>query len=362
MGFLDKLFSKKEEKINTNADFWKWFQQNEKEFFKITQAGDNVQVFHNKLAYKLNELREGYYFLSGMLTDDTAELIITSDGNIKNFVFVEELIADAPQINDWKFTAHKPALAIENVNIKMDGYVFSKENISFYSNEDTNHPDEIDITIVNSDFTEENKDTIILGTHIFLDNFLGEINFATTIDSISVIGASDARKELISIDKLKPYLIWREKEFIEKYEIIRHYTEEDIYSSFEATFKNGNMMVAIMNTTLLKWDSIASHPWIACIEIEYNGQDSNGMPDKMEINLMNEFEDKLSEQLKDADGYLYVGRKTGDNERIIYFACKEFRKPSKVIYTVMEKYKDKWKITYSVYKDKYWQTFDRFKA
>lgn len=175
------------------------------------------------------------------------------------------------------------------------------------------------------------------------------------------MGTSDARKELIPIEKLKAYLIWREKEFVEKYEGVGHNTEEDAYSSFEATFKNGNMMVAVMNTTLLKWDSIASHPWIACIEIENNGQDSKGMPDKMEINLMNEFEDKLSEQLKDADGYLYIGRKTGDNERIIYFACKEFRKLSKVIDTVMEKYKDKWKIAYSIYKDKYWQTFEKFK-
>lgn len=172
MGFLDKIFSKKEEKINTNADFWKWFQQNEKEFFKITQAGDNIQAFHNKLANKLNELKDGYYFVSGMYSSKVAELIITADGNIKNFVFVEEVIADAPQIKGWKFTAHKPALTIDNVNIKMDEYVFSKENISFYSNEDTNHPDEIDITVVNSDFTEKNKDTIILGTHIFLDNFL----------------------------------------------------------------------------------------------------------------------------------------------------------------------------------------------
>lgn len=131
MGFLSNLFNKKEEKINTNADFWNWFQKNEKVFYKITDSGENIQNFYNPLSEKLNELREGYFFLSGMLNDDTAELIITADGNIKNLVFVEQLIADAPAIKGWKFTAHKPALDIENVNISMNGYTFSDETLSF---------------------------------------------------------------------------------------------------------------------------------------------------------------------------------------------------------------------------------------
>jgi hypothetical protein len=361
MGFLSNLFNKKDETINTNADFWNWFQQNEKAFYKITQSGANIEGFHTPLGQKLNELRDGYYFLSGMLNGDTAELIITADGNIKNLVFIEQLIVDAPAIPGWKFTAHKPALDIENVSISMNGYTFSDKTLSFFTKEDKNHPDEIDIVIVNNDFTEDNKDQIIVGTHIFLDNFLGEINFATTIDNISVIGKNDTDKELIPIEKLKSYLIWREKEFVEKYEGIRHNTDDDTYASFEAAYANGNAMVGVINTSLLEWDSIASHPWIAHIEIEYNGKARNGMPDEKDFNLMGELENKLLDELKDSDGYLNVGRETGNNTRTIYFACKEFRKPSKVVDAVMNNYSSKLNITYSIYKDKYWQTFDKFK-
>ena len=45
-----------------------------------------------------------------MYDDKTAELIITAESDIKTFVFVEELIDEAPVLKGWKFTALKPAL------------------------------------------------------------------------------------------------------------------------------------------------------------------------------------------------------------------------------------------------------------
>lgn len=360
MGFFNNLFSKKETTITTNADFWRWFEQYAETFYKITETGENIQNFHDKLAPKLQDLREGYYFLSGMYSDTTAELVITADGHIKNFVFVEELIAAAPAIKGWRFTALKPAMDIHTHGIKMDGFDFSSDTLSFYPNEHENQPDEIDITVVHSDFTEDNKDSIILGTHIFLDNYLGEINFATTIDAISVIAKKNIKKELIPIEKLKAYLIWREKEFVEKYEGIRHNTENDGYSTFEGALENGNTVVAVINTTLLDWDSIASHPWIARIEIGFDGSESGGLPHQNDFSGLNNFEDSLLDLLKDYDGYLNVGRETGDNIRTIYFACNDFRKPSKVIDALAKQYHGVWDISYTIYKDKYWQTFNRF--
>lgn len=364
MGFFSNLFSKKETpvtNIHTNADFWNWFKQHEAKFYEITKSGENVHLFHDKLAPKLQQLRDGYYFLSGMLTNDVAELIITADGHIKNFVFVEDLIADAPEIKGWKFTALKPSMDNHEQGIQMDGYEFSGKTISFYANEQKDHPDEIDLTIVNTDLTDSNKDSVILGTHIFLDNFLGEINFATTIDTISVVAKNTTDNELIPIEKLKPYLIWREKEFVEKYEGIRHNTDDDTYTTFEGSLNSGDVVIAIINTSLLEWDCIASHPWIARIEIEYDGSESNGLPNEYDFNRMNEMEDKLLAQLKDAEGYLNIGRETGENIRTLYFACKEYRKPAKVIDAISNEYQQNENITHTIYKDKYWQTFDRFR-
>ncbi len=361
MAFLENILGKKDGPIKSYKDFWNWFQKNERVFFKVIKEKGNIEkCFFNKLSPKLKELRDGFYYLTGMFNKNTAELIITADGIIKNIVFVEELVNAAPLIVGWKFTAFKPALDIKDVNVEMSGFIFSDENISFYSNDNPDYPDVIDITIIHNDLTEENKSLIINGAYIFLDNYLGELEFAVSIDNLSVIGKDKAQKELIPIEKLKAYLMWREKEFIEKYEGIRHHIENDKYSGFEAESKTGNSLLAVINTDLLEWDSKASHPWILIAEIKYDGKKNNGIPDDETYKLLDEIENEILAVLNDADGYLCIGRQTGVNIREIYFACKDFRRPSKVLFKIEQAYSNKFGITYDIYKDKYWKTFNRF--
>jgi hypothetical protein len=294
-----------------------------------------------------------------MYNENTVELVLTADGNVKNIVFVEELVNSAPQINGWKFTSLKPALEIKDVSIHMEGYKFDEDNLSFYSNNNPEFPDEINITIIHNDLNENNKKIISRGTYIFLDNFVGELDFATKIDEINVIGKKDAIKEPIPISKLKDFLAWREKEFIEKYEGVLQNTDTANFVILEAELQSGNKLIATINTDILNWDKKASHPWILNINIKYNGQGNNGMPDEDTYQNLNKIEEKILSKLKDFDGYLNIGRQTADGEREIYFACRDFRKPSKVIYELMcnEPGLD---ISYDIYKDKYWRSFDRF--
>ncbi|KFF10447.1 DUF695 domain-containing protein [Flavobacterium hydatis] len=362
MSILKNIFSKKEEAIKSNADFWNWFEKNEKDFYNAVSRGTNIEKdFFDKLSPQLQALKEGYFFLTGMLNEQTAELVLTADGNIKNIVFVEELVNAAPKLPNWKFTALKPATNIENVSIKMGDYTFGTENLFFYSNDDKEYPDTIDITVVHLDCNEENKPIITNGTYIFLDNYLGELHFTENIDIIEVIGKDEANKELIPIEKLQAFLIWRQKEFVEKYEGVRHNTENDGYSSLEATLNNGLPLIAVINSTLFEWDAKPSHPWILTVKIGYNGEQNNGFPDNEMFQLLNEIEDNfLTKKLKDSEGYLNLGRETADSLREIYFACKDFRKPSKVLEEIKDKFGSQVEIEYEIYKDKYWQSFNRY--
>jgi hypothetical protein len=113
---------------------------------------------------------------------------------------------------------------------------------------------------------------------------------------------------------------------------------------------------------LLNWDRKASHPWIAVLTLKYNGSDNNGLPKEKDYKLLDIIEDEILQEVKDIDGYLNIGRQTAENEREIYFACRDFRKPSKVFYAIERKYSVRFKMEYSIYKDKYWQTFERFKS
>ena len=357
MSFLSKMLGRKESPINSYNDFWNWFLKHEKEFFKVVQNGSNIdQDFFKKLSPKLDEIHDEIYFLAGMFDEHTAELILTPDGAIRNVFLVEELVVAAPETKGWKFTALKPSSDIKDVSINMGDFEFNSDNLKFYPNLHKDYPDEIDLTIVYDDFIEDEKGVQTNGIYIFLDNFLGELHSITLIDSLKVVGKNDISEELIPIEKLKDYLIWREKEFIEKYEGVRHDTENDNYSSLEAKTKDGEIVLAIVNSDLIHWDKKASHPWVVSIEIPFDGSNNNGMPDNETYQLLDEIEDEIMLDLKDLDGYLNVGRETSSGKREIHFACKEFRKPPKVLNEIIKKY-NKVEVSYEIYKDKYWQSF-----
>ncbi len=356
---FNSLFGQKNTPILSYEDFWNWFQKNEKSFFNVVKNDGNLEEeFFNKIAIKLDELKDGFWYLTGMPDDNTVELIITVDGYAKNIVFAEELIKEAPQIKGWKFTALKPPIDIEKFGIQMEDFKFNGSNIFFYPNVDSNYPDEINLAFVHTDLTNENRSEISNGIYIFLDNYLGELDFTESIDVLDFVRKEDATQELIPISKLKEYIIWRKKEFIEKYNSIRHKTEDDSYLMLEATLKSGNKLVALVNSELMSWNDKPSHPWISVVTIHYDGTQTNGFPNKEDQELLNQIEDEIMEELKDIDGYLNVGRQTVEGEREIYFACKEFRKPSKILYNIQKKYSDKFQIDYDIYKDKYWKSLN----
>lgn len=362
MQFLNKLFGKKEEPIKSYSDFWAWFKMNEKDFFNVIKNHKNIEKgFFDKISPKLDNLKEGYFFVTGMSDNNTAELILTADGNTKNIVYIEELVNAAPKIGGWKFTALKPPLNIENVSIEMSGLKFNSENIFFYSNDLPDYPDEIDICVIHNDLNDSNRQQVINGVYIFLDNYLGELDFLNNIDNLHIISKTEVHKELVPIAKLKDFLKWRQKEFIEKYESVHFDTKDDEYSILEAHLKDGYLLLAVINTKLLNWDRQASHPWIAIMTIKYNGKKNTGMPNKEDFEKLSNMEDEMLDLLNFTDGYLHIGRQTANNEREIYFACKDFRKPSKVFYNIQKKYGNNYEIDFDIYKDKYWQTFEKFK-
>ena len=349
---------------STYTVFWSWFTQRQVPFFQSVKGGDRIEEdFFNKLTPALATVKKGLYFQAGMADDHTAELVISAEGLVENIVFAEELVAAAPPLPGWKFTALKEAVPdIEQMVINMADYESNASNIRFYPDDEAAYPDEIAIVVTHADLTEENHDTVENGTLIFLDSYLGELAFATLVDQLTIISEQQAQQPLVPITKLRDFLTWRQKEFVEKYSGIRHETENDTYSSFTAEWEDGQPLVAIINTDLLEWDAKASHPWVVVVTIPFDGTERNGMPDSETCELLNQLEDELIAELPDREGYLNVGRQTADGSREIYFACQEFRKPAKVLHQFQQRYAGTLDLSYSLYKDKYWRTFERFTA
>ncbi|MBB6372566.1 DUF695 domain-containing protein [Chryseobacterium shigense] len=362
MGIFDKILGKgkPEKNIRTYQDFWDWFLTKEKTFFEVVKDRENIEEqFFDVISPELAKINSGYYFLSGMSDEHTAELIITVEGDVRKIIFAEELIAVAPQLDRWKFTALKPQTDIENVGIRMNDLEFRKDNIWFYSNEIEGYPDEIDLVFVYEDLNEENRSSATTGICIFLDNFLGELNFATQIDTFSIIGKNEAEKELVPIEKLKDFLLWREREFTEKYKDSEILVADDQFSLLEGTLENGMPLMAVVNAALLKYKAKASYPWISVLKITYDGSNNDGLPEEKDYNRINNIEDLAIEKLPLKDGHLYIGRETADSCRSIFFASKDFRQASKIFDQVI-KDNPEYKITLEIYKDKYWQSFESY--
>jgi hypothetical protein len=349
-----------EKEFNRKLDyksFWDWFLTMEKDFYEVVKKREQEAIekdFFDIISPKLSQVNEGYYFLTGMFDDFTAELIVTVEGEIRNIVFAEELIAAAPRLDHWKFTALKPAMDAKNVNVSMGEYEFTKDTIFFYSKEQEEYPDEIDLVFVYNG-NAENKNTITTGVCIFLDSFLGELNFATQIDTFTVIGIDKAEKELVPIEKLKDFLEWREREFTEKYKSVKRGDSEEEFSILRADLENGRPLIACMNLPLLHYDAKASYPWISVLTIHYNGDANDGLPEKEDFEKLSDIENKAIEELKE-EGYLYIGRESADNIKESYFAGEDFRQISKVFKAIIQDNPD-YKISFRIFKDKYWQYF-----
>ncbi len=349
--------SEKKTKTMSKADFWNWFLKNEKRFHQIIKSKQNITEFIHEMSGKINEFRHGFSILTGMCDVDTVELIVTVDGDIKNIIHVEELMMEAPQLTGWKFTAHKPPLT--NLSIEMEDYVFSTRNMWFIDNGSTNYPDEISISILHPDLDEKNQLIIENGIFVFLSNFLGEINFLTTIDNINFLGIEDITLDFIQIEKLPSFLIWKQKEFIEKHDGICLDTSNNKCLIVEGNLPNGLPTVATIDQDLLNWDAKSSHPWIMIVDFSFRGME-NGMPDNKTSEQLTIIYKAILGQLKDSDGYLMIVKEIGDHKRHIYFACKDFRKPTKIMNEIIERfYLDS--IDFKIYKDKYWQSLAHFK-
>ncbi|WP_158618310.1 DUF695 domain-containing protein [Chitinophaga lutea] len=355
MNFLNKLFGKAPVQIRTYDEFWKWFAAHEKQFHKTVRKGEQIEtLFFDKLSPVLHQLNENFYCLTGMYDDDTAELVISAEGEIKAFVFAEDLVAAAPPMRGWRFTALKPAIGLDT-GIRMSGYEFNAGNISFYNSGDDAFPDEIDITFVHQEYDEDNKDTIGSGIQIFLENALGELTASMQIDSMR-FGAANGNT-LIPVAKLSEYLTWREAEFVEKYKNTQ-WDGDGAFSLLEAQDEYNMPIFAALNTSLLQWQHKPSHPWLLVLEIEY-AYDENGLPNNAALDLLNQLEDELLARLEPAGAPLYLGRKTNGGSRMIYFACREFREVSRQTTAFIRQHPEH-TIHYRIFKDKYWMTMDMF--
>ena len=367
MGFLQKLMGKHQaivlDKVVHDKDtFWAWFQTQAEAFHHAVITQEKIDTdFFDPLSASLDRMHEGIYFLAGEAEAGVAELILTADGVYRNFAFIEDLVAAAPKLPAWRFVALKPACAIDGFGINMNGLVYSDDTLHFYVREDAKCPQVVDVVMVHSDATAT-EEQLTSGVYVYLDNLLGEWVAVTQIDQMQIINQQQlpANQALQPMAELAPYLHSRHEAWQKVYGGVYYNSDQDEFASFEGEADNGQLIVGIIDSTLLAWPHKPSHPWMLTLRIAYDGSGLNGMPSKQIYQRMEAFEDALMAELPEHEGYLNVGRETGDDIRYIYFACKQFVQATRVLERLMPQFSQEMDISYDVFQDKYWQSLQRF--
>jgi hypothetical protein len=353
--FGTKLFRKKPTLSPTNS-FWEWFTNNKDHFRRIFDNRQKAHKFIDELVKRLEPIHPSLKALAGPYDDKQFELIITADGEIAQFTKVEELVASAPSFDDWIITAHKPAVGLDKISTSIYGYDFSADTMQFHPKVEAEYPDEVNIILVHKDYSEQDQKEFQTGALIFLDNALGEINVATRIDSCEV-KPLDPSFELIPLTKLEEYIIWREKEFIEKYEKVSiTLPDEQPWNILEAEDKNGLPIIATISSQFKDWEYKAAFPWLFQIDISFKGNE-RGFPDNSQMKQMQEIEDQVLELLKPT-GLIYLGHETNNHLRSIFSYASDYKPVSKIIHSFLSACKSEYEISFFVKKDKYWRTMD----
>jgi hypothetical protein len=345
------------------AMFWQWFVNNEHRFRGLGKTdSDQALVFLEELIGQMKPFNPWLKALAGPYSGKRYELIITADGDVALFCKVEELVARAPQLSNWKFTAHKPALGFEGIGVNMYGKKFSTDTTCFYPIIREEYPDEVAIVLTHVDYNEAEDDQFQAGGMIYLENGLGEENTATKIDHYETAGLPDPGSgiEVIPITKLPDYLNWREKEFVEKYESVHAQRPEESFTLLEAEDTDGKMMMVTIDMGFKDWALRPAFPWYLQVDISYDGNDGSGLPTGEQLDELHHLEEQIIQLLTANGSAWYVGHRTYDNLRNTFFYASEYKNSSQLIHHFVESVQSPHRILFSIRKDKYWQNMEMY--
>jgi len=360
MAGVSKYFRKAGEAQTAATAFWQWFVENEHRFRELEKNdSDQALAFLEELIQQMQPFNPWLKALAGPYNNESFELIITADGDMAMFCKVEELVNAAPIVENWVFTAHKPALGFENISIDLYGLDFSAATTNFYPIVQEDYPDEVSIVLTHTEYNKELDDHFQAGGMIYLENGLGEVNTATKIDHYETgpLPAEGDGTETIPISKLADYLNWREKEFIEKYESVP--TEKpDIFHLLEAEDRDGKLILVTVNMDCKYWDLKPAFSWLLQVNINYTGDDG-GFPFEEQLMQLQSLEEEMVSLLPE-DRTVFAGNKTYDNCRNIYFYVNEYKTTSALLNDYIENKETDLEIVFFIKRDKYWRTMEQY--
>jgi hypothetical protein len=166
--------------------FWQWFKENNKAYLFINQVEPEIKEnLLNAFMERLHEYCDKLYFEIGGHPDEKQELIITADGNTDYFKQVEDLIMQAPQIEQWSFIAFIPPRDVY-FQMNYEGVILKPEEMWFQPLIHQDDPSAIGLNICTRNYElVKNNEFFEPAVYKILDTILGEKVSALDVDYVS---------------------------------------------------------------------------------------------------------------------------------------------------------------------------------
>ena len=181
---------------NQERIFWNWFVETKQLFENIlsnikSQNQDDIDNTMNLFEKNLHKYNENLWFRMG--SQNPFELIITAEGNKDIFPFVEKLVENSPEIENWEIISFIQPQSINEFHYKKDDYELTVNDIFFSFSENLSGQNgyfiETMFYVKDDRFIDDDgfKSSIIR----IAETAVGEYDFANSIGFIDVVPTSD---------------------------------------------------------------------------------------------------------------------------------------------------------------------------
>jgi hypothetical protein len=160
----------------TENDFWQWFVKHQS---SIEAFDEHNQHILDELLVQLHNYNDQLYLELSTNTVEN-ELVITAEGDPAQFDSVRQLVAKAPALKNWTFTAFMPAMGFDFIST-YEGVDYDPDHLWFMPLENESDPSAFGIRVGIKDFDEKAHQHSEAAIWIILNTALGELACAEDI-------------------------------------------------------------------------------------------------------------------------------------------------------------------------------------
>ena len=194
-------------------DFWNWFEENNYAFLFTSEVEDDIkEKMLDDFINELHKYNDRLFFQVGGMPGNDQELIITAEGDSKQFESVLQLIEQAPPIKNWIFIPFIQPSDEDNT-IQYGNTQITRSDLWFIPLQSQSHPNDIGIRIGVADYGSLDKKDTDNAVFKMLDTALGEKSFSLDIDYIDIAELPQELEEngWINLMELRAFIEWKKK-------------------------------------------------------------------------------------------------------------------------------------------------------